>query len=782
MKRSIGTLFMASALMLLVSLSAFGQTQFGIPVTFTNGTNTTIVTFGVSGDGPGGVVEDNTRGIDIGAIFGAYEESELPPAPPTPVWEVRFTAVAGDPSLGTGLAASYYGFTSSGQVDVYKVDLFGTAVTGPITISWPSNVGDFSTSCTLQGDLLDPGIGVVDMIATTSVIVPNGALLAAADIRITKTGAFAPSPGPTFSIAPTAPLNFGNVPVGGNSTIQVTVTNLGSANTLTINSAPTTPANFTIVPNPPAAYPINIAALGSYDFDVTFAPVAAGAQGGDIVFNHNAPGSPTSYAVTGTGVTQGGTLDFSTAAISRFDNTVGYTEKVALNGYVGSPLKALQFEFVTNGLLILRSIAKGSDISTPANAWNFSYVLSRGPVNADGSTNDTVKVVLFGNGTTTLPPGTYPNLFDFSYDVVNISDPDVQVTTIAFDDPTVVGSLADGTNAGIAAGSDQTVTVNNRTLLGDVNNDDMIDILDLLEVVDHILEIDILTGSEFTRADIAPWASGAPAPTPDGVVNVQDLAVIQSIILTGVYPSGEPAATPISIEPLADGQVSDGDPLAKLGPGQDALLTLHVTKDGIALRLENAVPVKAIQLEIADLTAPEVINITTLLGQGHHLSKPGELTVLLYNQTSVTTGVQPGEAIVANLPFAIGDPTRVRVTNVVIADMNNEALENVEVEISLFGAPELPTEFALEQNYPNPFNPTTNIRFSVPELANVRISIFNMLGQEVRTLFADQVDRGTRVIEWNGKDNSGRAVPTGTYIYRMTADGFSKSNKMLLLK
>ncbi len=780
MKKSIGTLFLATAMLFLLGATAFGQTQFGIPVTFTNGTNTTIVTFGVSGDGPGGAIEDNTRGIDIGAIFGAYEESELPPAPPTPVWEVRFSALPGDPSLGTGLGASYYGFTSSGQVDAYKVDLFGTAVTGAITISWPANIEDFSTTCTLQGDLLDPGIGVVDMIATTSVVVPNGALLAAADIRITKTGAFAPSPGPTFSITPAAPLNFGSVPVGGSSTIQATVTNIGSANTLTITSAPTTPANFTIVPNPPIAYPINITALGSYNFDITFSPVASGAQGGDIVFTHNAPGSPTAYAVTGTGVTQGGTLDFSTTAITRFDNTVGYTEKIALNGYVGSPLKALQFEFVTNGLLILRSITKGSDISAPG-AWNFNYVLSRGPVNDDGSSNDTVKVVLYGNGTTTLAPGTYPNLFDFTYDVVNISDPDMQTTTIAFDDPTVAGSLVDGTNAGIIAGTDQTVTVNNRTLLGDVNDDDVIDILDLLEVVDHILEIDLLSPDEFIRANIAPWTIGAPAPTPDAVVNVQDLAVIQNIILTGVYPSGEPAETPVSIIPLADGAVSGGKSLAKLEAGMDAKLTFHVTRTGIAVRLETAVPVKGIQLEFADVTAPELIEITTLLGQGFYLSKPGELTVLLYNQAG-GSAVQPGEAIVANLPFDISDPGRAKVTNVVLADMNNQALKNVGVEISLFDAPELPTEFALEQNYPNPFNPTTNIRFSVPELANVRISIYNLLGQEIRTLLSDQVDRGTRIVEWNGKDNSGRSVPTGTYIYRMTADGFSQANKMLLLK
>jgi hypothetical protein len=390
-----------------------------------------------------------------------------------------------------------------------------------------------------------------------------------------------------------------------------------------------------------------------------------------------------------------------------------------------------------------------------------------------------VKVVLYGNGRVSLPPGTYTDLFTFSYDVVNITDPDQQTTSIAFDPATVVGSLGDGTNAGVSAGPDQVVTVNNRTLLGDVNNDDMIDILDLLEVVDHILEIDPLTGDEFTRADIAPWNSGDPAPTPDGVVNVQDLALIQNIILTGQYPSGEPAATPVGT-PLADA-ATPSPALSKLEPGMDARLTLHVTESGIALRLENAVAVKGIQLEVTDVTAPDEIEISTVLGQGYHLSKPGELIVLLYNQLGISS-VQPGEAIVANLPFTISDPTKLKVSNVVIADMNNHGLENVDVEISLNEAPELPTEFALEQNYPNPFNPTTSIRFAVPELTNVRITIYNMLGQEIRTLFNEKVDRGTKVVEWDARDNGGRLVPSGAYIYRMTAEGFSKANKMVLLK
>ncbi len=174
---------------------AFAGAQFGIPVTFTNGTNTTVVVFGVSGDGVGGTINDNTRGIDIDtALFNPpYLEVELPPAPPVPVWEVRFAALPGDPSLGTGLGASYYGFTSAAQVDNYLIDPFGSAVSGAITISWPNNIGINATACVMQGNLFDPGIGVVNMLTSTSVVVANGILLAAADIKITKTGAASPT-------------------------------------------------------------------------------------------------------------------------------------------------------------------------------------------------------------------------------------------------------------------------------------------------------------------------------------------------------------------------------------------------------------------------------------------------------------------------------------------------------------------------------------------------------------------------------------------------------------
>jgi len=93
-----------------------------------------------------------------------------------------------------------------------------------------------------------------------------------------------------------------------------------------------------------------------------------------------------------------------------------------------------------------------------------------------------------------------------------------------------------------------------------------------------------------------------------------------------------------------------------------------------------------------------------------------------------------------------------------------------------------PIVYSLEQNYPNPFNPTTTIKFSLPESHLVSIKIYNMLGQEVRTLVNEQRNEGNHSIIWNGKDNSGNQLASGTYIYRIKAGDFTSTKKMILLK
>ena len=107
--------------------------------------------------------------------------------------------------------------------------------------------------------------------------------------------------------------------------------------------------------------------------------------------------------------------------------------------------------------------------------------------------------------------------------------------------------------------------------------------------------------------------------------------------------------------------------------------------------------------------------------------------------------------------------------------------EMVDSEVEKIRAT-LPTEFALQQNYPNPFNPSTTINFDVAASSNVRVRVYNVLGQEVVTLVNGYKETGRHTVQWNGRDALGRQVSSGVYIYRLEADRVSRTKKMLFLK
>jgi hypothetical protein len=90
--------------------------------------------------------------------------------------------------------------------------------------------------------------------------------------------------------------------------------------------------------------------------------------------------------------------------------------------------------------------------------------------------------------------------------------------------------------------------------------------------------------------------------------------------------------------------------------------------------------------------------------------------------------------------------------------------------------------YGVEQNYPNPFNPTTQIAFTVPRTSAVKVQIFNVLGQVIRTLVDAEYTAGHYSVEWDGTDATGVKVSSGIYFYRMTAGDFVAKHKMILLK
>ena len=97
-------------------------------------------------------------------------------------------------------------------------------------------------------------------------------------------------------------------------------------------------------------------------------------------------------------------------------------------------------------------------------------------------------------------------------------------------------------------------------------------------------------------------------------------------------------------------------------------------------------------------------------------------------------------------------------------------------------SPRIPETFGLGQNYPNPFNPATVINYSMERKGKIDISIFNVLGQHVKTLVNGEVDAGTHQVVWDGTDRNGAPVASGVYFYKMITDKFVDTRKMALMR
>ena len=95
----------------------------------------------------------------------------------------------------------------------------------------------------------------------------------------------------------------------------------------------------------------------------------------------------------------------------------------------------------------------------------------------------------------------------------------------------------------------------------------------------------------------------------------------------------------------------------------------------------------------------------------------------------------------------------------------------------------LPEAFALADNFPNPFNPATTIQYALPQAADVELTVYNLVGQPVRTLVAEHQSAGRYAVEWDATNDSGHSLSSGMYFYRLQAGGaFLEVKKMLLLK
>lgn len=473
-----------------------------------------------------------------------------------------------------------------------------------------------------------------------------------------------------------------------------------------------------------------------------------------------------SFAIPKTG------LVFQQDTVYRLED-FSYTDVMQLKNLTAKA-QALQFRLKVNKasndntILTFQSLQKGNDVSDVS--WVLNYNVFRGPINPNGASEDEVLVLLYNlNQNNGLLPGNYDDLLKVNYKVVDLPALTDSIKS-SFLITDALASTYQGYPIDITPSRDElTVIARNRVgFYGDVNGDGCLDILDILLVVDHILGRDSLDGEAFLRADLAPWISGEPEPNPDGVVNVQDLSLLQNIILTGVYPNGN--------EINACSFVVINKPNEAMN-GSSQNTVVYINQNGITLYLNNDVEIRGIQAEFLNVgNYSGDMQINTTLGQGYYFFGENILRVLLYDRMGIKT-VRSGNNFVAHLQFPITNPENVSIEKLILISSGNERLSDNKLEIKLGNPPPLPIEFKLFQNFPNPFNPNTRIAYSIPQDVHVTLKVFDLLGNEIQTLVDELQKQNYYEIQFNAENLS-----SGVYFYQLKAGDFIQTKKMVLLR
>jgi hypothetical protein len=241
---------------------------------------------------------------------------------------------------------------------------------------------------------------------------------------------------------------------------------------------------------------------------------------------------------------------------------------------------------------------------------------------------------------------------------------------------------------------------------------------------------------------------------------------------------------------LATGQIQSIIPPAVSFPkieAVDIILNFHITNTMISIELNNIVTFKALQATFFHVPSADVDHMTSVFSDSRAQLNTDTLVVLLIDYSGDT--LVPGHYILAEIPITVSDPSTVSLGKVVAVGSNNQEINNIDTTISTTPVAvlsekrkTLPSYFSLGQNYPNPFNPSTEINISLSRTSRVRITIYTILGQEIRTLFNGQMQAGEKTLQWDGRDQYRQGLASGIYTYRMVVDNFIETKKMMLLK
>ncbi len=320
---------------------------------------------------------------------------------------------------------------------------------------------------------------------------------------------------------------------------------------------------------------------------------------------------------------------------------------------------------------------------------------------------------------------------------------------------------------------------------GDANGDGSINIADASCIINYLF-------------------IGGPAPDPlwvgdansDGSVNIADASYLINYLFIGGPPPGEGRGMSPAYQ---TSQRYKGKTPAQIG-----LSSAPISNDGILnvpVIGKFDVDVSAVQLEIKydpeeiSLSEPALTPRTqglTICSSSHEgIGKIGIIDLNGEHYISAGTGALVTLRVKGSdwsSRFA-SLTTSLEITKAILVDRDAHTIP-VEIlsemkkseEDFILGKSAVPQEFSLSRNYPNPFNPETEISYGLPRDCDVKLTIYNIAGQKVRTLIDQHQTAGYKVIHWNGKDEQGKPVASGVYFYKIQAGDLSQSRKMLLVK
>ncbi len=304
-----------------------------------------------------------------------------------------------------------------------------------------------------------------------------------------------------------------------------------------------------------------------------------------------------------------------------------------------------------------------------------------------------------------------------------------------------------------------TVPPSPSTMRGDANGDFSVDGNDVVVILNHLNHVITLTGQDSANADA----------NLNGSIDMNDIYYILYYINYGYWPASAPASPSVSV----------------------ALTNITYDKNGIInipVGLENSSNLSTIELylyydpqKISYQSFKQVLSSSEYFVSANEMSSG--VAKFIFAASSLQSGnLTPGKIL---LRFTSGTPasgtitTKYRINN---GSLMDGPVINLGITDVKSGKVNIPTSYEVSQNYPNPFNPSTIINYGIPKSSFVSIKIYNMLGQEVKTLVNGNRQAGTYSVQWDGNNETGQKVSSGAYIYRVIAGENVVVKKMLLLK